>query len=443
MRTHMTKGFKAAARVLFAGGLVAAVACGDFLEVDNPNAVPEDELTNAAAAPNMANGVLAATVRALSGTTVPYSVATDELDWIGSRDSWRELERGVLSNPINEFTDAAFPFLGEARYLADVTISRLEGFRTANRLTDSSHLARTYLYAAIVYASIADMYHDFAFSTKHTPANPVGRANMGTLYDNAIANLDKANTLVNVAGANAASVALRYPIMAYRARVKHGKAVWQKITPTGTTAPAQPLVSDAGANADVTAALALTSVADNKFNLTSNVEARAGINIWFEVNGRNEHRTGIYYRNLNDPVTGLRDATATAQLAAFTAFGQNSGVFTLTSNRELRLIRAEAFLLAGDIVNFRLELNAVRALDGKPAYVGVGATDQQMLEHERSVHLWLMRRRLSDMHRFNLEDPNWVDISGFQSAKSVHGLLFPIPYGEILSNPCVTTACTP
>jgi hypothetical protein len=132
-----------------------------------------------------------------------------------------------------------------------------------------------------------------------------------------------------------------------------------------------------------------------------------------------------------------------ALLTAFTAFGSLSGTFTITSNRELRLILAEAALAAANTAGFRTELNNVRALDSKPAYTGVGATDLQMLQHERSVQLWLMGRRLLDMQRFNLEDPNWIDVSGFESMKSVHGLLFPIPYVEILSNPCVTTPCTP
>jgi hypothetical protein len=140
---------------------------------------------------------------------------------------------------------------------------------------------------------------------------------------------------------------------------------------------------------------------------------------------------------------GVDDPTMQALLTQFTGFGSLSGTFTITSNRELRLILAEAALAAGNTAGFRTELNNVRALDGKPAYAGVGATDLQMLQHERSVQLWLMGRRLLDMQRFNLEDPNWIDVSGFESMKSVHGLLFPIPYVEILSNPCVTTPCTP
>lgn len=439
MRIQLNKGLRASARVLAVGGLAAAVACGDLLEVKNPNAIDEQALNNPAAASNIANGVLAATTRMLSGTTVPYAVATDELDWIGSRDAWNDMERGIYSNYLNEFTDQAFPFVGEARYVADNAIKLLRGFQAQGRLADSSQLARTYLYAAIVYASIADMYDDYAFSDKQTARAPIGRANMSRLYDTAVVYLDRANAIAT-GNAGAAYVALRYPVMAYRARVKHGKAVWQKITPKGPTAPAAPLVNDAGAVADANAALALAPSADARFQLVNNLEATAGINIWFEVNGRNEHRTGTYYRTLNDPVTGALDPTAQAQLAAFTAFGTQSGTFTLTSNRELRLILAEASLATGAAGQAAAvsQINTVRALDSKPAYTsGTVAQDQAMLVHERSVQLWLMRRRLADMARFNLVDPKWVLVSGYESALNVKGLLFPIPNVERLGNPCI------
>ena len=90
---------------VLAGAALILAACSSLLDVKNPNDVSESALDNPAAASAMANGVLAATARMLSGITVPYSVATDELDWIGSRDAWNDLETGYLSNISNEFTD--------------------------------------------------------------------------------------------------------------------------------------------------------------------------------------------------------------------------------------------------------------------------------------------------------------------------------------------------
>ena len=418
-------------RMIAAGSiLAAAAACGSILEVKNPNNVEESALSNPQAAAAEASGVLAALVRTLSGTTVPYAVATDELDWIGSRDAWFDIETGGIANYLNEFIDAAFPNVGEVRYLGDVTITRLEAFNKDGTLVDKLILARAYLYTAIAYTTIADMYDDFAFSDKRTPAAPIGRANMGTLYDKAITYLNKAQVIANAGSDNA----LKFNVLAYRARVSHAKAVWTKITPKGQT-PANPLVNDAVANSDAAAAIALGSP-DQKFTLISNLEATAGTNIWFEVNGRNEHRVGTVYTNLIDPLTNAKDVTTQALLAQFKAFGTQSGVFTMTSVRELRLILAEAALATGNASEFRIQINAVRALDSKPAFTSQIA-DLAMLKHERQAQLWLMNRRLSDMYRFGQKDSKWAPNPNFESSFSVPGLLFPIPNVERLGNPCI------
>lgn len=435
MTILMTISHRASRGAQFLGAAVvlfAASACGSILDVKNPNNIAEASLENPAAADAEANGVLAATNRMLSGVTVPYAVATDELDWIGSRDAWFDLETGGLGNYINEFTDGAFPFVGEARYLADQTIARLEGFRTAGKLTNINSLARTYLYGAIVYTTIADMYDDFAFSNKTVPAAPVGRANMSKLYDTAISYLDKGLALTT-------DNTLKYQMTAYRARVKHAKGVWGKISPKGQVNTASPLVNDAGAVADANAALAL-STGDAKFSMVNNLEATAGINIWYEVNGRNEHRVGTVYSNLVDPVSNAKDATATALLAAFKAFGTLSGTFTLTSNRELRLILAEAAIAGGNVAEAKTQINAVRAFDSKAEWNGTAPAPQAMLAYERQAQLWLMRRRLADMYRFAQVDAKWTNNPNFESAFSTKGLLFPIPNIERLANPCIANA---
>src|SRR5262245_34938434 len=178
------RGRRAALVLSAACLLVGLPACG-IMDVNNPNNIAEESLNNAKAANEQANGVQASTVRMISAIATPYATATDELDWIGSRDAWLDLEKGAISNYLNEFTDGAFPYVGEARYLGDETIKRLEGFVASDATLTKTPLARTYLYTAITYASIADMWDDFAFSNKTVPAKPVGRANMGSLYDTA------------------------------------------------------------------------------------------------------------------------------------------------------------------------------------------------------------------------------------------------------------------
>ena len=407
--------------------LTSVVACSDILEVDNPNNIAEAELANSKAAEQQANGVLASLSRMLAAIATPYATTTDELDWIGSRDAWLDLESGAISNVGNEFTDQAFPFVGEARFVADGAIERLEGFKTKRTLKDSTDLVRTYLYSAIIYSAIPDMFDDFAFSNKRTPGPAIGRANMSRLYDTAVVYLDRALAL-------GGDVDLSYAILGVRARVKHARAAWAKVTPKGTT-PASPLVNDAGANADATAALALKA-ADALFEILTVASSQPGINVFFEVNGRNEMKIGAAYEALKDPITGARDPASKALIEEFQDDGEEQGDITIISNRELHLILAEGALAAGNTGTFTTEINAVRKLDKLTPYTGQ-IPALQLLRFERMANLFLMNRRLIDLYRFGEKVADWKLDPNFESAFNVPGLLFPIPNVERLANPCI------
>jgi starch-binding outer membrane protein, SusD/RagB family len=420
------RGMSRRALSLVVAALLTA-GCGDLLDVENPNNIAEESLDNPAAATQQANGVEASLARMLSAVSTPYAVATDELDWIGSRDAWDDQETGAISNYLNEFTDQAFPFVGEVRYLGDQTIARLEAFHEAGTLLDETALIRSYFYTAIAYATIADMFDDFAFSNKTEAGPPVGRDNMGTLYDTALDYLTKALALSPTGD-------LQYGIQAYIARVKHGQAVWQLLTPKGSV-PANPLVN-AGV-ADAQAALALSGTPDKRFQLFANIEVQPAINVFFEVNGRNEHRVGTVFRTLVDPITGSRDPVSARLISEFEdpETAVDEGYITIVSNRELRLIIAEAALATGNSGEFATQINAIRALDNLPPWTGQ-IPALEILKFERQANLWLQMRRLNDLYRFGIKPAEWRSNPNFESAFSVPGLLFPVPNIERLANPC-------
>jgi len=77
----------AARRGLAAAALLAAAGvagCKGLLDVENPNNVIEENISTVAAAPPLANGVLAITVRAFNAVLDPFSTASDELDYVAS-----------------------------------------------------------------------------------------------------------------------------------------------------------------------------------------------------------------------------------------------------------------------------------------------------------------------------------------------------------------------
>src|SRR5207237_9922268 len=87
--------------------LAGAAACHNVLDVDNPNNVNADALTNPASATNQVNGVLATLTRGANQVVGHVSAASDEMTWTGSLDGMDRLNRGFVRDPFNELLDDA------------------------------------------------------------------------------------------------------------------------------------------------------------------------------------------------------------------------------------------------------------------------------------------------------------------------------------------------
>src|SRR5439155_5955177 len=128
-----------------------------------------------------------------------------------------------------------------------------------------------------------------------------------------------------------------------------------------------------------------------------------------------------------------------------TSATQLYGPLTVVSARELYLILAEAGLAAGDTLStagqFAVNINAVRALNGLPAYDPANAAHPRpldMLKYERKVNLFLQGRRLHDLYRFGERADLWQATTPVSETVSAPGTFFPITQIELLANPyCV------
>jgi hypothetical protein len=409
-------------------GLVTG--CDNLLDVENPNNVLEENLGDPAAAAAIANGVLSTGSNGIGYCLAPYTVTTDEGIWIGSRDAWNQLDKGNVGDFNNEFLDAAWPFITEARYTADNAIARLEGFKSAGRLSDQKNLARAYLYSAMIRITIADMFDDFVYSTKQDTKPPIGEANMSKVYDEAIAHLTSALDIAKATN----DAELQRRILGMRARAKHAKAVWGKVNPKPVPAATltNPYVTD-GAD-DAQAALALMAV-NYRWQLLFPGSIGA-FNEWaWEVVGRREMDPAppvkdIIDNTLNDP----RIVAESAEFKDRNKWGgdRNSGI-TMTSEREMQLILAESKIVS-DPAGATSILNALRARDNlKPLAAPV--TVGQLLQHERLANLFMQGRRLADLYRFGIKSPQWLPTS---EAATVPGSFFPITIQERRANPFLT-----
>lgn len=418
---------------------VAASACRDPLNIPDPNSIQGEDLDNPAAVPSLVSGSLKNTNEMIGEMGAIYGAASDEIRWIGSRDAWQSLSQGFVDDPVNEFSDAAYPDVTDARFMADRAISKAEEFQ--GQLADQSNLVRAYLQGAVVYTTIADAYDDFVIpDDPQEAAPPIGSGNMVQLYDRAIQWLDSAEDMAR----NLDAPELVTRAIAYRARVRHAKAVWNKLNPPGTT-PSDPLVENAEMAQDAQAALGRIGLtADWRWEATFS-SASAVNNLGFQVNERGELQFGPEYVEvvegnesnveavvLTDPVTGEPSPVFQRRLSDFQSGGQFSSLYVTTA-REMHLLLAEHRLAQQDTAGFETHINHVRTIAGQEQYTGPGQVPvMEMLEHTRQANLVIMNRRLADMYRFGVTSARWLPQS---PAATEPGTFFPIAITEVRSNP--------
>ena len=417
---------------------VLLTGCGLFdTDVKNVNAVTEDALTETAAT-SLVNGLGGALQNAINGIAGVSGAGSDELQWAGSREYWNLLNGGDVGDPVNEYSNGTYPYISQARWQGDYTVAKLEAYGT--KIPNRADLARAYIFAGAAYLYIGENYEDFIISSDRTVAGAnIGEANMRITHDSAIAYFTKAVTLATTLN----NVELQRQALGLRARARFSKAVWGTLrAPRGF--PANPLINDAGATADATAALAVMG-GSYVFKLTPTAQNGGGyFNTGFEINQRLELRAGSAYVNgttttvtagiagikLNDPVTGAPDATLAKAIDFCCRLASTQFVgFALTSSKEMYLILAEAALAAGNTAAFTTNINAARAIDAKPAWSNTPVA-QDILIHERRVGLFLAARRLTDQFRFNQQDPSWLPIR----AVTKRPCFFPISFDEATQN---------
>jgi hypothetical protein len=439
----MTRFLIASKRAAAVSAVALLAGCSGLLDVKNPNNVVEDALTEAGAATAIANGAGATVTRALTAILSPYGAVTDELTYVGSRDAYGYADRGEVSDPFNEFADAAFPEMAEARWTSAVAVERLKTFNNAtpSLLADKNDLARALLYESIIFTSIGEMFDDFVIDAhKEVAGPPICEGNMAIVFDSAIAQATEGLAVAGLTKDN------KIRLLAMRARAKHSKAIWAKLNGSGgapaTTPVASPLVNDAGADADAAAALTeIGAGVDYKFKLTPQTVTLGFPVVGNDLNNRLELRAGdsqagtpsstcrdttcdswvvpsaagntIASVKYQDPVSNIVDPVFLANLTECCMKGTQNGQgdlvpITIISAREMLLIRAEHALASGNTAGFTSFINQIRAFNSTlTPYAGTPAP-QAMLIHTRFVNLFNQGKRLMDMHRFGIKARKWV-----------------------------------
>ena len=440
----MINRFKTPALALVATTVLSGCV-GGLLDVDNPNNLVEESIRLEAAANGVVNGSLRLVSAAVADIWEGPAVVADELYWTGSRDAWGQLDNGFIGDPLNEFTDAAFPSLGRGVWMAQNAVDILEEHVSNNPGVDSfaRDLHRAQFFNGIVLTVTGESQEDMTFSNKREDSPPVGPGQMFTVLDRAISNLDAAVSGFAALGESDLETAAR----AVRARAHMSRAIWDELNPTATVGTA---ISFAAALADANAVITAVGGSDWQYNLNYSA-ASISCDMCGNVNSRGENqwdqslventgpgasgRTGVV--TLLDPVGGEPDLAVATALAQWGG-DQYGGGLTIVSERLMRLIVAEDALAGGDTGTFASQINAIRDLEGyvdgagDPApYVYAAGNAVEALTHHRRVNTLFMGLRLQDMYRWGLSDPLWQ--SGSEAVNNA-GQMLPITIIECRAN---------
>ncbi len=425
-------------------GVVAAVfmAGCNILDVDNPNSLVEEDINNPVTAEFLVNGAEATVADGVSGFLAVYSVASDELNWVGSFDAWQDVMIGNFNDRTNQFIDQEYPTVSRARWWADDVIKRLNQFDQDGLLNDETQKSRAYLYASVIYVTIADMFNNFVFTERAEGGPPIGEENMVGLYDTAIEYIDNGLAVSGI------STELEASLRGMRARANFSKAMWNKMNPVDT---ANPLIDNSAAVADAQAALSVMSD-DFKYQLTfspstlqnyvaqqtnQRIELVVNPSVYIISDDAGRRIRNIEYPDstvqIQDPIDNIPDPALYDALVEFTEAIEYAPI-TVVSAREMHLILAEAAAAGNGSVDFDTHINAIRNLYGLTDYSGQ-IPQLDMLQHTRQVNLFLQGRRLHDMYRFDISSPQWETNS---TAETSPGTFFPISITECRANPEVS-----
>jgi hypothetical protein len=170
----------------------------------------------------------------------------------------------------------------------------------------------------------------------------------------------------------------------------------------------------------------------------------------------------IPFGTTNDPrvpttATGKKAQDGSVLAVTTSIWGQSTTV-SLVNGLDARLIEAEAFLAAGDIVNYLATLNALRAAPPKigaiqPAPMapltdpGTATSRQAQLFSEKAYWTFGRGQRLSDMRRLERQYA-WADSLVFPTGTHYRGVAYgtdvnlPVPQDELNNNPLSGNGCT-
>ena len=389
--------------------VLAAMVGACETSVTNPGLIPDDALNKPEAWPAIALGARRALGDALGSSSVTGgqllywgAAVSFEINPAGSTGSFGippDVQGGLLTDGT---TSADWTSSNQARYVAEAAVKRFRRVMPDTLFPKSPLVAQAYLYAGYANRLLGENYCQSVIPVEAPDGSLLpGFLGSHVLYfqraDTAFTNA------LQVATAAGQTSLVRAAVMG-RASVRADLAT----NGAGTWADA---VADAALVSDtVTFSVPYFSQTTDQYNYL--YWARAGT----PYRAHTEWGTFFeaYYRTTRDPrvkwdTTALNGDAAVAKFGGVVPFwpeakysATTAGV-RLSSGWEMRLLEAEAALVAGDTATARAKMNLHRtALTPAQPPVSFTTLDEAWtaLKTERAIELWLEARRLGDLRRW-------------------------------------------
>lgn len=386
--------------LLLLGSFLGA-GCGDLFEVDNPTNLDVSDLDSDGLLGALANTPEGAFSLAYDDLILSAGGLSDETTNIyrGQGGDY-SIERGFMTQSARN--DGDYDAMAQARWVIDEMIRKLEK-KLTNPNTDL-RMARAVYWAGLARVALADHYQEVPIDGGR-PEKP------DVMLEKSLAFFDRAAQIASAGGdANLRAAALGSKARIYRS-LYFERGIEMRKAPDPTYF----------ASARQAAEQALAVKPD--FRLDVHYQEPGSANAFYQLYAQlTSNVMDPTMGELKDPVSGQLEPRVKHGPRAFPVpeplkgwvyaqmkYTSRSDDIPVSRWQEVRLVLAEAHLLAGNLPEAVNQINVVRAAARLPAFQSNNAAAiYTQLKYERKVEFWLEGRRWQDHRYYEIFPHEWV-----------------------------------
>jgi hypothetical protein len=385
-------------RVVRAGLMasLAATLAGCTLDATNPGPIQADQLDNVGALSALVNGAGRDIAEALNWVSYTGGAVAREIHPAGSTAAFGISVRQQAGKLADDDGDTWWNFAQRARWTSEDAVTRAKSVLGTAAANNVQHAQ------ALVWAGFANRLLGENFCEGVINGGAPGPSSV--YLERAEANFTEAITVATAANNTALVNAAR----AGRASVR-----LLRNNPTGAEADAAGIASTFVYN------MPYYQTELDQYNriywASANQPYRAHT-VWNTVYENYRKTTRDSRVPFDSSLTVREGDAAVGNLGRVrwyfqTKYPDRTSAIRLVSGWEMRLVEAEAKLIAGDFNGAMTIINARRTAVGVPAFTAANATEAwARLKRERGIELWLEGRRLGDLRRWQtLNRPGALD----------------------------------